>query len=126
MPQSYKKQHIKPKIITNCEHIMSFVSQGSIQSPLLLLRWIIYYHSFCISYKSQRGNKKRLTALCDESFKLSIKECPLLGFAVAAKHLDDFVLVELGHLVASGTAILAWVKLTRFLSEYLAHCSGEG
>ncbi len=49
----------------------------------------------------------------------------LLGFAVAAKHLDNLVLVELGHLVACRTTILAWVELARFLVEYLAHCSSE-
>ena len=50
----------------------------------------------------------------------------LLGFAIAAKHFDDFVLVELSHLIASGTAVLAWVELAWFLSEDFAHRSCEG
>ena len=50
----------------------------------------------------------------------------LLGLAVATQHLDDFVLVELGHLVACGTAVLAGVKLAGLLGKHLAYSSGEG
>ena len=42
----------------------------------------------------------------------SVSLCCLLGLAVATQHLNDFVLVQLRHLVASGTAVLAGVKLT--------------
>ena len=57
---------------------------------------------------------------------LSIIGFKLLGLAVATQHLNDFVLVELGHLVASRTAVLAGIKLARFLNEHLANGSGEG
>ena len=56
----------------------------------------------------------------------SVSSCRLLGLAVAAQHLNDFVLVQLGHLVASGTAVFAGIKLTGLLSKDLANGSGEG
>ena len=48
------------------------------------------------------------------------------SLAVAAKHVDDFVLVHLLHEVASGTAIFAGVEFARLVVEHLAHCCGEG
>ena len=56
----------------------------------------------------------------------SVSLCYLLGLAVATQHLNDFVLVQLRHLVASGTAVLAGVKLTGLFNEDLTNSGGKG
>ena len=48
------------------------------------------------------------------------------GLAVGAEYVDDFVLVQLCHQVACGTAVFARVELTGFLGKDFAHGSGEG
>ena len=47
----------------------------------------------------------------------------LFSFAVAAKHVDDFVLVESFHLVACRTEIFARVELCGLVVEYFTHSS---
>ena len=49
----------------------------------------------------------------------------LFSFAVGTKHVDDFMLVELGHQVTCRTAVLTRIELTGFLCEYLTNGSGE-
>ena len=44
----------------------------------------------------------------------------LLGLVVATQHVEDLVLVELLHLVASRTQILAGVELGGLVVEYLS------
>ena len=50
----------------------------------------------------------------------------LFSLAVGAKHVDDFVLVELLHVVAGRTEVLAGVELSGLLGENLAHSGGHG
>ena len=49
----------------------------------------------------------------------------LFSFAVGTKHVDDLMLVELGHQVTCRTAVLTRIELTRFLCEYLTNGGGE-
>ena len=50
----------------------------------------------------------------------------LSELVVGAEHVDNLVLVHLLHLVASGAAELAGVKLTGFVVQHTAHGGGEG
>ena len=50
----------------------------------------------------------------------------LSQLAVRTEHVDDFVLVQLLHLVASRTQILARVELSGLLGKYLADSSRHG
>ena len=50
----------------------------------------------------------------------------LFSLAVGAKHVNDFVLVELLHVVAGRTEVLAGVELSGLLGENLAHSGGHG
>ena len=58
--------------------------------------------------------------------RIQLAVVDLLGLAVATQHLDDLVLVQLGHLVTGGTAVLAGIKLTGLLGKHLADGSGKG
>ena len=49
----------------------------------------------------------------------------LLSFAVRTEHVDDFVLVEFLHLVASRTEVFTGVELSGFLSEDFTHSSSH-
>ena len=66
-----------------------------------------------------------------ETPRCGMSPCCVIAFdgdlclVVATQNLNNLVSVKALHLFASGTAVLAGVKLTGLLVEDLAHCSSE-
>ncbi len=50
----------------------------------------------------------------------------LFSFAVAAEHVDNLVLVETFHFIASRTEVFARIEFAGFGGEYFANSSGHG
>ena len=75
---------------------------------------------------ASRAQKRGAAAGGCHSSVWVIRVCRLLGFAFAAEHVYDLVLVETFHLVAGRTEVFTRVELRGFVVEHLAdgrrHC----
>ena len=70
------------------------------------------------------SEKKRIHVKGVSSF-LWYMENVLLCFSVATEHIDNFVLVEFFHVVASRTKVFARVEFSRFVGENFSYCSSH-